>query len=51
MGGRGWGRVDRGRGWRGGVVGVVERILGRLGVLDSGEVDTAPLEKNKNMLS
>jgi hypothetical protein len=29
------------------VVGIVEWVLGRLVVLDSGEVDTAPLEENE----
>lgn len=47
MRGRGWGSVDGSRRWRGGVVGVVEGVLGRLIVLDSGEVDTAPLEENQ----
>lgn len=43
MGSRGWGRVNGGRRRRGGVVGIVEGVLGGLIVLDSGEVDTAPL--------
>lgn len=47
MGSRGWGSVDWGRRWRAGVVGVVEGVLGRRIVLDSGEVDTAPLEENQ----
>ena len=46
MGRRRWGGVDGGRRRRGGVVGVVERVLGWLVVLDPGEVDAAPLEKN-----
>lgn len=29
------------------MVGVVERVLGRLVVLDPGEVDAAPLEENR----
>lgn len=29
------------------MVGVVERVLGGLIILDSGEVDTAPLEENQ----
>lgn len=47
MGCRGWRSVNGGRGWRGGVVGIVEGVLGWLVVLDSGEVDTAPLEEKQ----
>lgn len=47
MGSRGWWGVDGGRRWRGGVVGIVEGVLGRWIVLDSGEVDTASLKENQ----
>ena len=47
MGSRGWWGVDGGRRLRGGVVGVVEGVLGRRIVLDSGEVDTASLKENQ----